>query len=149
MSGSTVMSAPGRSRRTTYRCGPTWTSKRDRFGEVRSVPAALHPVLEHLQGHGAIVIRSAGDRAVVAFLDPTLVRTGVLARKRQPHQATRALRRDAVAIEQHLPEHRLRLVLALLRRKAEPARAIGELARRRIGGLQVEPGEIILRVGIS
>src|SRR6478672_6898786 len=62
---------------------------------------ALHPVLEHLQRHGAVVLGRFRDRPIVAFLDPGLVRRGAVARNRQPHQATGALRRQPVAVEQH------------------------------------------------
>src|SRR5262245_12785023 len=125
MSASTAMSAPGKSRRITCRSVPTSTSRRTdttrakplgrAFGEgaisrggsipAPSIPAPLHPVLEHLQRHRTIVVGCTGERAVVAILDPGLVGAGVLAGERQPHQATRALRRDAVAVEQHLAEH--------------------------------------------
>ena len=40
-------------------------------------------------------------------------------------------------------------MLALLRGKAEPARAIGEIVPRRIGGLQIEPRQIVLGVGAA
>src|SRR5262249_40576806 len=47
------------------------------------VPLALHPVLEHLQRRCAVVVRRLGESAVVALLDPDLVRTGAVARQRQ------------------------------------------------------------------
>src|SRR5271165_6366267 len=97
---------------------------------VASIPLALHPVLEHLQRHGAVVVGGLGESAVVVFLDPGLVRTGAVAGERQPHQAAGGLPRQAVAVEQHLAEQRLRLVLALLRGKAKPARAVAEIIPR-------------------
>src|SRR6476620_2091650 len=104
MSGSIATSAPGKSRPTTFRSGPIWILSRP---EVRSaatrkpaesVLAALHPVLKHLQRHGAVVVRGLGDGAVIAFLDPGLVRQGAVAGQRQPHQSAGALRRQPVAI---------------------------------------------------
>src|SRR2546423_15101735 len=94
---------------------------------ARSILAALHPVLEHLQRHGAVVIRRLGDSLVIAFLDPGLVGRGAIARQRQPHQSARSLTRQLVAIEKHLTEHGLSLMLPLLRGKAEPARAVAEI----------------------
>src|SRR6516165_2536863 len=148
MSGSTAMSAAGRSLPTTYPYGLISISKRD-SQRAGSVPAPLYPVLEHLQGRRAISFGGAGHRTVVAFLDPALIRTGVFAGQRQPHQATRPLRRETVAIEQHLPKHGLRLVLTLLGGQPKPARAIGEIARSGVGGLQVEARQIVLRVGVA
>src|SRR6202047_4486182 len=91
------------------------------------VLAALHPVLEHLQRHRTVVFGRLGDRLVVAVLDPGFIRRGAVARQCQPHQAAGGLTRQLVAIEQHLAEHGLRLMLALWGRKAEPARAIAEI----------------------
>src|SRR5436305_9817871 len=132
MSASTVMCAAGKNPRTTFRSGRISTSRRHdqhRWAAVAEalVLAALNPVLEHLQRHRAVVIGSLGDGLVVAFLDPALVGRGAVARQRQPHQAASSLTRQLVASEQHLPEQRLRLVLALLRGKAEPTRGISEI----------------------
>src|SRR5258708_3001448 len=133
MSASIVMCGPGKSRRTTCRCGRIWTWKRPDWRQARSgsgarsVPAALHPVLEHLQPHGAVVVGGFGDRPVVAFLDPDLIRRGAVAGKGQPHQPARGLTRQPVAVEQHLAEHGLRLMLALLGGEPEPARAVAEI----------------------
>src|SRR4051794_9058996 len=123
------MSAPGKSRRTTFRYGSTWIWRRrsrhceptgrreappdDRLREAiqrrqrknwiassqgllamtDSVLAALDPVLEHLQRHGAVVLGRFGDGPVVAFPDPGLVRRGAVPRERQPHQPARGLPR--------------------------------------------------------
>src|SRR4051794_32342119 len=64
-----------------------------------SVLLALHPVLEHLQRHGAVLVGGLGESAVIAFPDPGLVGGGVVARQRQPHQAARRLPRQPVAGE--------------------------------------------------
>src|SRR5215472_1353591 len=148
MSGSTAMCAAGSSLPTTYPCGLISISRRDSH-RAGSVPAPLHPVLEHLQRQRAIAFGGAGHRAVVAFLDPALIRTGVFAGERQPHQASRPLRRETVTVEQHLPKHGLRLVLTLLRGQPKPARAIGEVAWRGVGSLQVEARQIVLRVSVA
>src|SRR5450759_3430286 len=132
MSASIVMCAVGKSPRTMFRYGRTSISRRrevlplsPRTGRGEgSVLAALHPVLEHLQGHRAVILGRLGDRLVVAFLDPGLVRRGAVPRQRQPHQPTGGLARQLVAIEQHLAEQGLGLMLALLGGEAEPARAI-------------------------
>ena len=51
----------------------------------RSVLLAMHPVLEHLLRHGAVVLGRFRDRPIVAFLDPGLVRRGAaLARDNNP-----------------------------------------------------------------
>src|ERR1700737_5583714 len=142
MSGSTAMSGPGRSRQTMCGYGRIWTSRR----RDASIPPALHPVLEHLQCHRAVVLGRLCDRLVVAFLDPGLVRRGAVARQGQPHQSAGGLTRQLVAVEQHLAEQGLRLVLALLRGKPEPARAIAEIITRRAGAVQIEPGQVVLRV---
>src|SRR5437899_2794149 len=126
MSGSTVTYAAGKSHRTMCRCGPISISRRPKRC-AQSVPAALHPVLEHLQRRGTIIVGRFSKRPVVAFLDPDFVRARAVTRERQPHQAARGLPRQPVAVEQHLAEQGLRLMLALLRGKAEPARAIGEI----------------------
>src|SRR5450432_3540893 len=141
MSGSIAMYARGKSRRTTCRCGSIWTWRRPevgpsplRGGEATnrslSILAALHPVLEHLQCHRTVVVGSLGDGLVVAFLDPGLVRRGAVARQRQPHQPASGLTRQLVAVEQHLTEHGLGLMLTLLGGKAEPAGAIAEVVPR-------------------
>jgi hypothetical protein len=70
--------------------------------------AALHPVLEHLQGCRAIAFGGAGHRAVVAFLDPAFLRAGIFVGQRQPHQATRPLARQIVAIDHHAGARTLR-----------------------------------------
>src|SRR5262245_48791743 len=151
MSGSTAMSGVGRSLRITCQSGPTsiW-SRADKppkpVNSDASIPATLHPVLEHLKRHRAIVLRRAGDRTVIAFLDPALLGPGAVACERKPHQTPRALRRQAVAVEQHLPKQGLRLVLAFLRRESEPARAIGDLVARGIARFQIKTGKIVLRV---
>src|SRR6266480_6936095 len=131
MSESTAMCAPGKSRRITCRCGPTSISGRLEVrpsplgGEAKkSILAALYPVLEHLQRHRTVVVGRLGDRLVVAFLDPGLVWRGAVARQLQPHQPAGGLTRQLVAVEQHLTEHGLCLMLALLGGKAKPARSI-------------------------
>ena len=60
-----------------------------------SVLAALHPVLEHLQRHRAVVLGRFGDGLVVAFLDPGLVRRR---RCRAPASATSARARPDAAV---------------------------------------------------
>src|SRR6266849_9294844 len=110
-----------------------------------SVLAALHPVLEHLQRHRAVILGRLGDCPVVAFLDPDFVRRRAVPRQGQPHQPAGSLTRQLVAVEQHLTEQGLRLMLALLGGKAEPARAIAEIIPRRAGTPEIEPGQIVLR----
>src|SRR3954454_23262398 len=110
-----------------------------------SVLAPLHPVLEHLQRHGAVVLGGLGDRTVVAFLDPGLVRRGAVARERQPHQAAGRLPRQLVAVKKHLSEHGLGLVLALLRGEAKPARAVSRIAGR-ADAVEIKPRQIVLGV---
>src|SRR3979411_1142826 len=110
-----------------------------------SVLAALHPVLEHLQRHRAVVLGRLGDRLVVAFLDPDFVRRGAVARQRQPHQPAGGLTRQLVAVEQHLTKQGRRLLLALLGGTPEPARAITKIIPRRAGAMEIEPGQIVLR----
>src|SRR5689334_3184667 len=104
---------------------PTYGSFTDRLSP--SVLLALHPVLEHLQRHGAVLVGGLGESAVVAFADPALVGGGVVARQRQPHQAASRLPRQPVAGEQHLAEHGLRLMLALLGGQTKPASAVAEI----------------------
>src|SRR6476661_7702384 len=150
MSASTAMCAAGRSRRTTCRYGRIWISRRrDAPPSSHLLAAALHPLLQHLEAHGAVVVGRLGEGAVVAFLDPGLFGTGAVTRQRQPHQAARGLPRQLVAVEQHLAEQRLRLVLALLGGEPEPARAIAEILARGVRGLQIQPGEIVLRIRIA
>src|SRR5579863_8576817 len=135
--GSTATYAPGKSPLITFRSGlisilrrrsPPPILRRIRAGE--SVLAALYPVLEHLQRHRAVVVGRLGERLVVAVLDPNLIRRGAGKRQRQPHQAAGGLARQLVAVEQHLTEQGLRLVLALLRGKAQPARPVAEVVAR-------------------
>src|ERR1700676_1159408 len=150
------MSVPGKSRPTMFRSGSTWIWSANRAALFLqflkssaqpsaplkpSILAALHPVLEHLQRHRAVVLGRLGDRRVVALLDPGFVRRGAVARQRQPHQPAGGLTRQLVAVEQHLAEQRLRLVLALLSGQTEPARAIAEIVPRRADTLQIEPGQ--------
>src|SRR3954451_21656519 len=116
MSGSIATYAVGKSRQITFRCGRISIWKR-RNRPAASVLAALHPMLEHLQRRGAVTVRALGDRLVVAFLDAGLVRRGAVARQGQLHQAAGSFARQLIAVEQHLAEQRLRLVLALLRGK--------------------------------
>src|SRR5258707_10336006 len=162
MSESTAMCAAGKSRRTTSRCGSTsiWRRPNKPFGGWArcrlaqpcgrgSILAALHPVLEHLQRHRTVFVGCLGDRLVVALLDPGLVRRGAIARQRQPHQPAGGLTRQLVAVEQHLTEHGLCLMLALLGGKAEPARPIAEVVPRRADAPEIEPSQIILRIGIA
>src|SRR6267154_5542409 len=132
MSASIATCAPGKNRPIMYRCGPILIWRRPETGERQaaaraSILAALHPVLEHLQRHGAVVVGCFRDRPVITFPDPDLIRRGVVARQRQPHQPARGLPRQTVAVEQHLAEQGLGLVLALLGGKPEPARAIAEI----------------------
>src|SRR6266403_3754761 len=152
MSASTAMYAAGKNRRTMCRYGLTSTSRR-RESQVPlkavSVFPALHPVLEHLQGHRAVILGRLGDCPVVAFLDPGLVRSRAVARQGQPHQPAGGLPRQLVAVEQHLTEQGLRLMLSLLGGKAEPACAITEVIPRRAGAPEIKPGQIVLRVGIA
>src|ERR1700747_3789463 len=89
-----------------FRFGPRSSSYGGHVAPPASISLARNPVLEHLQRHGTVVVGSHGKGAVVAFLDPGLVGTGVLARKREPHQAARGLLRQAGAVEQHLPAQR-------------------------------------------
>src|SRR3984957_1699492 len=129
------MYGPGKNRRITCRSGLIWIWRRPDFASRRqadegSVLAALHPVLEHLERHGAVVVRRLADRLAVAVLGPGLVRGGAVARQRQPHQPAGGLTRQLVAVEQHLTEHGLRLMLALLRGQTEPARSIAEVVAR-------------------
>src|ERR1700737_927423 len=154
MSESIVTCAAGKSRRTMSRCGRIWIWRRRRRlstviareARPRSVLAALHPVLEHLQRHRTVVLGRLRDSLVVAFLDPGFVRRGAVTRQRQPHQPAGGLTRQLVAVEQHLAEQGLRLMLALLGGKAEPARTIaGILPRGADGAPQVEPGQLVLR----
>src|SRR4051794_34764045 len=142
MSASTAMCAAGRSRRTMCRCGRIWIWRRRsvppswwarlRFAHPTAsrllslFPAALHPLLQHLEAHGAAAVGGLGEGAAVGFPEPALISAGAVTRQRQLHQAARGLPRQAVAVEQHLAEQRLRLVLALLGGEAEPARAIAE-----------------------
>src|SRR3979411_2381906 len=114
-----------------------------------SVLAALHPVLEHLQRHRAVVLGRLGDRLVVAFLDPGFVRRGAVARQRQPHQPAGGLTWQLLSIEQHLTEQSRRLMLALLGGKTEPACAVAEIIPRRADALEIEPGQIVLRIGVA
>src|SRR5262249_47224903 len=158
MSGSTVTSVPGRSRPITCPSGRIWIWKRRDAGVARSsgddqswlrinsyaprsfrasiarasILSALNPVLEHLQCHCAILCGGLRDRLVVACLDPGLVRPCAVARQGEPHQAARRLPGQPLTVEQHLAEQRLRLVLALLGGKPEPACAIGEIIPRRV-----------------
>src|SRR6266481_7859859 len=165
---SIVMCAPGKNRRTTSRCGSTstlrWRNKSfaawarggwARFRRAQplcgcgSILAALHPVLEHLQRHRPVFVGCLGDRLAVALLDPGLVRRGAIARQRQPHQPAGGLTRQLLAVEQHLTEQGLRLMLALLGGKTEPACAIAEIIPRRADALEIEPGQIVLRIGVA
>src|SRR5882724_11050157 len=159
---SIVTCAPGKNRRTTSRCGSTstWRRRNKPFRRVGTLspcptlrtlvnPAALHPVLEHLQRHRTVFVGCLGDRLAVALLDPGLVRRGAIARQRQPHQPAGGLTRQLVAVEQHLTEHGLCLMLALLGGKAKPARPIAEVVPRRADAPEIEPGQIILRIGIA
>src|ERR1700692_2572758 len=143
MSVSTAMCAPGRNRRITCRSGSTWIWRRPEVRPFvrarRSVPAALYPVLKHLQRHRTVILGRLADRLVVAVLDPDLVRRGAVARQRQPHQPAGGLTRQLVTVEQHLTEHGLRLMLALLGGQTKPARAIAEIIARGAGALEVEP----------
>src|SRR6187455_2215452 len=107
-----------------------------------SVLLTLHPVLKHLQRRRAIVVGRLGESAVVALADPALFRRRIVAGQRQPHQATRGLPWQAVAVEQHLAEHGLRLMLALLGRQTKPARAVAEIVPRSVRRLQVKPSQI-------
>src|SRR4029077_2945984 len=97
-----------------------------------SIPVAPHPELEHLQRRGAIVVGGFREGAVIALLDPGLIGPRAVARQGQPHQSARRLARQPVAIEQHLTEQRLGLMLALLRGETEPARAVAEIVTRGI-----------------
>ena len=106
-------------------------------------------MLEHLQCHGAVVVGGLGESAVIAFPNPALVGGGIVARQRQPHQAAGGLPRQPVAGEQHLAEHRLRLMLALLGCQTKPARSVAEVVPRGVRRLQVKPRQIVLRVGIA
>src|SRR3984885_6309048 len=152
---STVMYGPGKSRPITCRYGSIWIWRRPDFASSRrqadegSVLAALHPVLEHLERHGAVVVRRLADRLAVAVLDPGLVRGRAVARQRQPHQPAGGLTRQLVTVEQHLAEHGLRLMLALLGGQTKPARAIAEVIARGAGALQIKPGQIVLRIGVA
>ena len=154
MLASIATCALGKSRRTMSRSGPISTLKRrERAPSARSdrsVLAALHPVLEHLQRHGAVVVGRFRDRPVVAFLDPG---SRPARRCRAPASATSArgaaCARQPVAVEQHLAEHRLRLMLALLGGKTKPTRAIAEIIPRGVRRLQIEPRQIVLRIGIA
>src|ERR1700704_4322302 len=159
---SIVTCAPGKSRRTTSRCGSTstlrWRNKlfggwaRFRLAQPRgrgSIHAALHPVLKHLQRHRTVFVGCLRDRLAVALLVPGLVRRGAIARQRQPHQPAGGLTRQLVAVEQHLTEHGLCLMLALVGGKAKPARSIAEVFPRRADAPEIEPGQIILRIGIA
>src|SRR5271167_1329410 len=136
------MSAPGKSRPITYRPGSTSIWKRPRqllTTRAGSVPAALHPVLQHFRRHREVFLRRLGHRLAVTVLDPSLFRRGIFARKRQPHQAARGLPRQLIAIEQHLTEHRLGLMLALLGGQPKPAGAITEIVAGRTCAPQVKP----------
>src|SRR5262249_37215717 len=94
------------------------------------LPLSLQPEFQHLRRHCTVVFAGTGERLVIALLDPGFVRGCCVARESHPHQATRLLRWKPVAVEQHLAEHGLRLVLPLLCREPKPARTIGELVRR-------------------
>src|SRR5260370_20776799 len=156
------MCASGKNPCTSSRGGSTstWRRRNNPFWSVGTLspcptlrtvanPAALHPVLEHLQRHRTVFVGCLGDRLAVALLDPGLVRRGAIARQRQPHQPAGGLTRQLVAVEQHLTEHGLCLMLALLSGKAEPARPIAEVAPRRADAPEIEPGQIILRIAIA
>ena len=88
MSASTVMFVPGKSRRITCRSGSISIWRRAVASIARPTaaaprsfsPAALHPVLKHLQRHRAVVLGCLRDRLVVAVPDPGLVRRGAVAR---------------------------------------------------------------------
>jgi hypothetical protein len=53
-----------------------------------------------------------------------------------------------VAGKQHGAQHGLRLALPLLRRQAEPARRLARVVRR-ADAVEIEPRQIILRLGIA
>src|SRR3984885_1521389 len=120
---STVTCGPGKNRRTTCRSGSIsiCTRRKTAIGDrisglpaPKSVLAALHPVLEHLQRHRAVILGCLADRLVVTVLDPGFVGGGAIPRQCQPHQPASRLTRQLVAVEQHLAEQRLRLMLTLL-----------------------------------
>src|ERR1700721_3019447 len=140
-----AMWGPGRNRRIMSRSGRIWISRRRKL----SVLAAGHPVLEHLQAHRPVIVGRLGERLVVAFLDPGFVRSSIRERQGQPHQATSGLTRQLVAVEQHLTEQGLRLMLALLGGKAEPARAITEIIPRRPDAMQIKPGQTVFGAGVA
>src|SRR5215216_3648034 len=53
-----------------------------------------------------------------------------------------------LALEQHMPEHGLRLVLALIGGKTKPTCGLARIARSG-GSVEVKSGEVVLRVGVA
>src|ERR1700737_3084126 len=94
-----------------------------------SIAAGLEPALEIDQRQRALFGVGLLERAVVELVDPLVVALGAVAREGQPHQAAGGLPRNRVALEQHVAEHRLSLILALVRGEREPARGLPRIAR--------------------
>src|SRR6516225_9343082 len=82
------------------------------------------------------------------FLDPSVLWAGRIAREREPHQAARGLTRYELALEQHVAEQRLRLILALVGGEAEPARRELRILRPN-GSFDVDAAQIVLCIGVA
>src|SRR5262249_60313371 len=97
---------------------------------------------------GALVLARLFHRAVIELGAPGLIGASAILGEREPHEAARGLARNMIALKQHGTEHRLRLALTFLCREAEPSRCLARIARS-AGAVEIQPRQIILRVGIA
>src|SRR5215213_2236285 len=134
------------------RAVPTCRASGDRTLSGRSAPGSaprLDILFQHRESVLAVGFAGRRKRLLVQLRDP-LVLCGIrcFAREDQPHQAPRALAQHALAVDEELPEQRLRGMMALLGREVEPARGLARVLSDP-GSLEIEPPEMVLRVRVA